>query len=200
MKRLSVVGVLVVFFCGCSSDEVLVPDNAELYVHAGSGIPFPSVHESFVRLGVDEGASDNAGVQVEYHFRQAGSDVSMMVSVYPNPDAKPAGDDDDDQDGPPQSEAQDKRLEVIQQEILDAGTDEEHRFIAAYDIAIERGGKPVYGKRAYFRDRMEAFSNAYIFEHGEWFVEYRAVFARDLEWVAERFVLNHAWAKATPAE
>ena len=84
-------------------------------------------------------------------------------------------------------------MEAIQREIEELGSDKEHRFVAAYDIAIERDGQAFSGKRAFFRDRFDGFSNAFLFEFNGWFVEYRMVFVRDLERIADDFVNNHSW-------
>ncbi|MFP6596402.1 MAG: hypothetical protein VCC01_03005 [Candidatus Hydrogenedentota bacterium] len=177
---------------GCSGNEGEVSGNTELYVHSASQIPFPHTIGSFTRLRIDEGVPDESGTTIEYLFSQVGSDVHVTVSVYQKPSTK-SDNVAAAKEEVRHSEAQREQFEQIMAEIIARGTDDEHRFIAMYDIAIEREGKAFFGKRAFFRDKDEIFSNAYLFEFGEWFVEYRCVFARDLERVAEQFLTDHSW-------
>lgn len=190
---------LAVFATGCSSEIALVPDSDDVYIHAGSQIPFPPIQGDFVRTSVKEGEPDATGVTVDYRMAKLGETVTMQVTIYANPFPKPEV-AEAASDGPPKSEAQTKQLEIIKADIIASGNDKEHRFIAAYDIAITQGELPVYGKRAFFRDRFNVFTNAYIFEFKDYFVEYRTVFARDLERVAEGFVTLHSWNVPPPVK
>ncbi|MFP6583350.1 MAG: hypothetical protein VCD00_12455 [Candidatus Hydrogenedentota bacterium] len=163
--------------------------HTEGFVHAGSGIPFPATLVGFGQyVVVDEGD----GVRVEYLLLRGGERVSVSVRVYPNPDVDP--DEPKKRESTLQASAsQSKRLDAIMQEIEESGTDEEHRFVALYDVPIMRGELPYFGKKAFFRTKNERFANTYLFEYGVWFVEYRTEFTRDLERHAEKFLTDHTW-------
>jgi hypothetical protein len=192
-KKFVTIAVCLILAAGCGEDPVSFDENTDVYIHEGTGIPLAYQEGVFTRVRVVEGDM----TRVEYYLNQAKSEATMSVLIYPNPDVPAEGVELDDAQTTAISV---KQLKAIEDEIAASGTDEEHRFIASYDLFIERAGKPVAGKRAYFRDRFDAFTNAYLFEYGDWYVEYRTVFARDLERLAEKFVLEHSWGKAAESK
>ena len=184
---------------GCSSNGRQADKNTETYIHPGSQIPFPHTIGGFVRTDVVENQPDHPGTKVGYYFEKSKWDVSIDVFVYPAPKNEPLEDDakqDNDEQKPNDLL---ERMNIIQQEMLEAGTDEEHRFIAKYDIVIAKGDNPYPGKRSYFRHQDEMFSNSYLFKYGDWFVEYRSVFDRNLEWHEDQFVKDHPWMADEPS-
>ena len=191
-KNFSVLAVCLILAIGCAKKVVVFDENTDVYVHEGTGIPLAYQEGAFTRVEVVEGDM----TRVEYYLNQSDSEATMSVMIYPNPDVPAEGVELDDAQ---KAAIPEKQLRAIEDEITASGMDDEHRFIAAYDIFIERAGKPVGGKRPYFRDRDDGFTNAYLFEYGDWYVEYRTVFARDLERIAEKFVLEHSWGKVAEA-
>lgn len=192
---LSVIVVCAVAMTGCSSDQPTASSNTELFTHAGSNIPFPFEMEGFKRISITEGEPDEAGVTVEYFFSQRGETVPMEVTIYAHPD--PPDPEEYAKDPKPNQEMQKARMDEVTAEILEAGKDREHRFIAYYDVVIVRDEKPFFAKRLFFRDKFDWFTNVYIVEYGKWLVEYRMVFPRNLERNVDDFVLRHEWNTVT---
>jgi hypothetical protein len=182
-----VVVIAVVLIAGCSSPEPDVPVGTEVYIHEGSKIPFPPEFSGFAR-GVISESEDS--VDVPYSLTRGKEKIKASIRVYPNPDA-PA--EEKPQDPFNLTESMTNRMTEIQAELEAASLDEEYRFIASYDLAIARGEKSFMGKRVYFRTRENAFTNAYLFEYGPWFVEYRVEFDRNLDQLSERILNDHSW-------
>lgn len=195
-------GVLVVItlaasgMSGCSSQEEQLSETTEDYLHSDSGIVFPAILIGFVQESVSE---EDDGVRVDYRLVRGGETVTISARVYRIADANE--EEPKKRESTLQaSETQEKRLAAIMQEIEESGADAEHRFVASYDIPIMRGEIPYFGKKAFFRTKDERFMNAYLFEYGGWFVEYRTEFIRDLERPAEKFVLDHTWFEGAGPE
>jgi hypothetical protein len=202
MSRTKVQPVLLTLFLitmivGCSSNEKRADKNTDIYIHPASQVPFPHSIGEFVRTKVIEDSPDHAGPRVSYYLKKRKWEASISVFVYPAPESEDANAKQDKDEEKPNVLLE--RMNAIRQEMLDAGKDEEHRFVAVYDIAIVKGENPYAGKRAYFRHEVDVFSNAYLFKFGDWFIEYRSVFDRDLEWSEDQFVKDHPWITDTAA-
>jgi hypothetical protein len=151
--------------------------------------------EGFKRSSITQGEPDDSGVTIEYFLSKRGETVPMQVQIYAHPD--PADPEEYAKDPKPNQEVQKVRMDAVMAEILEAGKDREHRFIAHYDVVIVRDEKPFFAKRLFFRDKFDWFTNVYIVEYGNWIVEYRNVFPRNLERNGDDFVLRHEWNTAT---
>ena len=188
----------VLVFAGCSAPEGFVADGSEDVVHEGSGIPFPAAHIDFVRYSTEPNFDGADGVRVRYGLSKLDDVATVEVLVYANPDADPEAKPRESTLQP--SETQDAQLAIVIDEIEASIEHAEHRFIASYDVPIVRNEKPYFGKKAYFRTDDGRFLNAFVFEFGTWFVEYRSEFARDLDRDAEKFVQDHSWGEAAGAK
>jgi hypothetical protein len=202
MKRIELIPVLFLVSCtalivGCSSGGKQPDKNTDTYVHPESKIPFPHTIGELVRTRVIEGSPEYPGTAVEYYLKKNKWEVTISVSVYPAPETKTEK-SEAATEGEEKPNVLFERMNDIQQEVLETGADEEHRFIARYDIVTIKGEKPYDGKRAYFRHEDDVFSNVYLFQFGDWFIEYRSVFDRDLEWSEDQFVKDHQWTEGAP--
>ncbi len=198
MKLRQIVGLFVVLILmgagtGCGSKgESISQKVVEDFNHGESGITFPGVLGTFKRGPLVDSEFPTA----DYTAHLAGEEVQLTLSIRKNPDYTPelfkAA-----QDAMGTSEALSQRFESMKESIIASGTDDEFRYIAAYDVSLVRDEKPYWGKRAFFRIEDGAFADAYIYEYGAWFVEYTAYFHRDLEHLAVQFIADHTW-KAQP--
>lgn len=178
LGRLFLLPCICVILQGCNSAPPSpVPDtNQGTIMHEASGISFPFQHGSFKRTAVDYDV-DNALITTDYFYTRADEVVTLRARVYPKPEMNLQ-----------------EKLEILKEMLLAVEDDPENRFIATYDIPNNAQGDALYnGKRAFFRLRDDAFANIYIFEYGDWFVEYHTKFPRNLEWEAEGFVNTFSW-------
>ena len=173
--------------CGSKGDTISL-EAVEDFTHAESGITFPGALGRFNRGPLIESESPTA----YYTAHLAGEAVQLTLSIRKNPDYTPelfkAA-----QDAMGTTEALSQRFESMKDNVIASGTDDEFRYIAAYDVSLVRDEKPYWGKRAYFRIEDGAFADVYIYEYGAWFVEYTAFYPRDLEHLAVQFIADHVW-------
>jgi len=197
-----------ILITGCSSNQPQPDKNTETFVNQGSEVPFPHALNDFVRTQVLENSPDYPGPAAEYYLRKDKWEVFLSVSVYaapmienaeveatvekPDEDAESKEVDVEEKPDPMR-----ERMLAINEEILESGSDEEHRFISRYDISVARGKEKYQGKKSYFRHENDIFTNIHLFEYGDWYIEYRATYDRDLEWLAEDFVQDHPWIAKT---
>ena len=166
--------VLVATLNGCAEKPTFIPDaNQEVVNHVATGIPFPFKHGEFTRAGHTQ-IEDT--LSATYFFHRLDETVSIVVQVYPKGDVKISDEDED-----------------IKQRVLATEEDPESRFIVTYDVPLGQGKELYTGKRSFFRVSDGAFMNTYLFEYGEYFVQYRARFPRDMERDAEKFLLEFKW-------
>lgn len=192
LRSLAVAIALMVV--GCGGPVAPVPDSAETITHEPTGVPFPPEQSGYVRVSSTVSES-GATARYERLFGGVIASVVIEITKNPNPPEKPRLSTLDP------SPTQETHLENTVVEIEASGTDEEHRFIAYYDVPVTRGEKNAFfGKRAFFRTDDNYFLNAYIFEFEDWFIEYHTEFHRDLERAAEQFIFDHSWGPRAAAD
>lgn len=175
---------IIILLPGCSPTSTPpVPDtNRENVLHEPSEISFPFQVDIFTRIDA-EISSDESLISTNYFFTRANDVITMRVRVYPKPER-----------------SLQEEMEILKKMLLSVEKDPECRFIAAYDISKSQGDTVYLGHRAFFRIRDDAFANIYIFNYGDWYVEYHTIFPRDLEREAEAFVNDFSWSSESSAE
>lgn len=170
-----------------SADEHVDP-----YLHVPSGMRFPPEVAGFSRDGMARYDERGADVSVGYHRADTLVAVTTTVYIYP----KRAGTEDLDQ-----------HFAAAQAAVLQNRRGAE--LIAAGDMQLFQRGSVHEGRRAHFliRDpggeKPLAVSHLFLFEHGPWFIKYRATFPAQQHEVADEVLLRFMgaldWPEVTPS-
>ena len=142
-----------------------LPAAPGAYTHAASGMQFPAELAGFERDRVDHFDASQDDITVAYH--RVGADVALMTAVYVYPVARFEG-------------GLERHYEESKAAVLDVPAGGE--LIAEGTMRFEQDGVPHPGLRAHFllRDPAGALpariSHLFLFQHGRWFIKYRAMF------------------------
>ncbi len=174
-------GLFIACLVGCQPTNLSPDNNTDTILMKGTEIPIPFQVGIFARSVI----KDNSPTLLSaYYFLEKGGDtVTSYIHVY-------------EKDGLTLEE----KFESLKNAIQSEDDDPEFRFIAAYDVPLSQGEKLYQGKKGFFRMSDHIFANIYLFEYGDYFVEYYTDFPRDLEREAEAFVNDFAWSSETPAQ